>query len=312
MILKISFLTGTFSANIAPGPLVEAPTNDEPSTNMDSAYIAHRPLVEASTNDEPSTNMDSTIIDPRPLAEASTSYEPSTNMDSANIAPRLLVEAFTNAEPSTHMDSANIAQRPLVEPSTNYVHTGNAATSAQRRNSSKRRRLEEISMPPPLAAVPLRAFGLAGPATVLASTIQLEKWDPTPSIVLTGAAKAGRAGPPVGLVDIGISKYAYLFRVALPGVTKDNCQFSCEVQSDGRVELRGRTITGERVIRRDVFEGTHVFEMKTQHLCESGPFTVSFSLPGPVDPRLFKADFYPDGILQAMVMKKYQQTNFLS
>ena len=38
-----------------------------------------------------------------------------------------------------------------------------------------------------------------------------------PSVTLTGTAKEGAIGPPVGMVDIGISKYAYLFRVALPG-----------------------------------------------------------------------------------------------
>lgn len=46
-----------------------------------------------------------------------------------------------------------------------------------------------------------------------------------PSVVLTGTAKEGSAGPPIGLVDIGESESAYLFRVALPGVRKDQCKF---------------------------------------------------------------------------------------
>ena len=46
-----------------------------------------------------------------------------------------------------------------------------------------------------------------------------------PSVVLTGTAKEGSAGPPVGLVDIGESEGAYLFRVALPGVKKDQCKY---------------------------------------------------------------------------------------
>ncbi|XP_077252518.1 increased DNA methylation 3-like [Tasmannia lanceolata] len=121
----------------------------------------------------------------------------------------------------------------------------------------------------------------------------------------------GRPGPPVGLVNIGISKYAYIFQVALPGVSKDHSQFICEVQNDGKVKLRGWTLTGERVLRRDVSGEPQVFEMKTQHLCESGSFKVSFYLPGPVDPRLFKVDFYDDGILHAIIMKKNQRTNSL-
>ena len=45
-----------------------------------------------------------------------------------------------------------------------------------------------------------------------------------PSVVFTGTAKEGSAGPPVGHVDIGESEGAYLFRVALPGVKKDQCK----------------------------------------------------------------------------------------
>ncbi|XP_027344480.1 increased DNA methylation 3 isoform X2 [Abrus precatorius] len=39
--------------------------------------------------------------------------------------------------------------------------------------------------------------------------------------ILTGTARRGLFGPSVGVVDIGISKVAYLFRVSLPGVKKD-------------------------------------------------------------------------------------------
>lgn len=46
-----------------------------------------------------------------------------------------------------------------------------------------------------------------------------------PSVVLTGTAKEGSAAPPIGLVDMGTSEAAYLFRVALPGVRKDQCNF---------------------------------------------------------------------------------------
>lgn len=42
-----------------------------------------------------------------------------------------------------------------------------------------------------------------------------------PSVILTGTANEGSSGPPIGLVDIGVSEGAYLFRVAMPGVRKD-------------------------------------------------------------------------------------------
>lgn len=46
-----------------------------------------------------------------------------------------------------------------------------------------------------------------------------------PAVILTGTAKEGKAGPPLGLVDIGVSRCAYLFRVALPGVRRNQCKF---------------------------------------------------------------------------------------
>ena len=45
------------------------------------------------------------------------------------------------------------------------------------------------------------------------------------SLILTGAARRGPFGPSVGVVDIGISKVAYLFRISLPGVKKDCSMF---------------------------------------------------------------------------------------
>lgn len=41
------------------------------------------------------------------------------------------------------------------------------------------------------------------------------------SIVFGGTACTGGTGPPIGAVDIGVSKSAYYFRIALPGVKKD-------------------------------------------------------------------------------------------
>lgn len=53
-----------------------------------------------------------------------------------------------------------------------------------------------------------------------------------PAVVLIGTAKGGNVGPPSGLVDIGVSEAAYLFRVALPGIRKNECelpQFSLDM-----------------------------------------------------------------------------------
>ncbi|KAF7803640.1 increased DNA methylation 3-like isoform X1 [Senna tora] len=120
----------------------------------------------------------------------------------------------------------------------------------------------------------------------LLSIPHIQDCDIEASLHLTGTAIRGLQGPPVGVVDIGISKSAYLFRVALPGVTKDHGQFSCEIESDGRVHIRG-LLTGGRTIRKQ----SRVFEMKVHHLCPPGPFTLSFSLPGAVDPRLLAPNF---------------------
>jgi len=43
--------------------------------------------------------------------------------------------------------------------------------------------------------------------------------------------------------------------------------------------------------------------MQTQNLCPPGQFTLSFRLPGPVDPHHFSGNFGTDGILEGIVMK---------
>ncbi|KAL2342174.1 hypothetical protein Fmac_010114 [Flemingia macrophylla] len=118
------------------------------------------------------------------------------------------------------------------------------------------------------------------------------------SFILKGTAKKGLIGPSVGVVDIGIGKKAYLFRASLPGVYRDDNQFSCDVESDGRVQIKG-VLTGGRTIMKH----SRIFQMLTQRLCPSGPFTLSFSLPGPVDPRLFTPLFRTDGIFEGVIIK---------
>ncbi|GJW93362.1 probable inorganic phosphate transporter 1-9 [Tanacetum coccineum] len=79
----------------------------------------------------------------------------------------------------------------------------------------------------------------------------------------------------------------------------EHCQFSCEIEQNGIVHVRGETSTGGKIVTRH----SRVFEMKFQQQSPPGPFTLSFSLPGPVDPRLFYPNFRSDGIFEAIVMK---------
>ncbi|XP_012073585.1 increased DNA methylation 3 [Jatropha curcas] len=120
-----------------------------------------------------------------------------------------------------------------------------------------------------------------------------------PPTTLTGTAKEGMNGPPIGLIDVGISENAYLFRVALAGMRKNECQLKCEIQRDGTVCIRGMVTPAGGILR----DSSNRFKLKVQQLCPPGPFAMSFKLPGPVDPRLFCPNFRGDGILEGVVMK---------
>ncbi|XP_004303641.1 PREDICTED: uncharacterized protein LOC101307316 [Fragaria vesca subsp. vesca] len=124
---------------------------------------------------------------------------------------------------------------------------------------------------------------------------------------LTGSAATGQIGPTIGLIDIGESEDSYLFRVSLPGVRRDEREFSCEVENEGRVLIRGVTITGEKT----VYRYCQIFEMQTQNLCPTGHFSISFQLPGPVNPQHFSGNFGTDGILEGVVMKRLDETGRL-
>ncbi|KAF8084426.1 hypothetical protein N665_0718s0019 [Sinapis alba] len=120
------------------------------------------------------------------------------------------------------------------------------------------------------------------------------------TVITTGTGSKGTLGPSIGVVDIGVNKAAYFFQVALPGVCKASGEFSCEVESDGKVILEGSTTTGCRTIKRH----SRVFKMDIRKLCPPGPFKVAFTLPGPVDPRLFSPNFRSDGIFEAVVIRQ--------
>ncbi|XVF06131.1 hypothetical protein REPUB_Repub06bG0021300 [Reevesia pubescens] len=83
---------------------------------------------------------------------------------------------------------------------------------------------------------------------------------------LTGSAAMGQVGPIVGRMDIAECEDSYLFRVSLPGVKRDESEFSCKVEDDGKLLIRG--------------------------------------LLGLVDPQQFLGNFGTDGILEGIVMKK--------
>lgn len=74
---------------------------------------------------------------------------------------------------------------------------------------------------------------------------------------------------------------------------------SCEIERDGKVHLQG-VITGGELAKKNPKTEYH---MNVAQLSPPGPFTISFKLPGPVDPRLFSPTFRSDGILEGVVMK---------
>ncbi|KAJ6694286.1 hypothetical protein OIU85_005013 [Salix viminalis] len=131
-----------------------------------------------------------------------------------------------------------------------------------------------------------------------------EEWDSLMAacksgLGLTGTAAMGQVRQTVGLVDIGECEDAYLFRVSLPGVRQDDNEFSCKIENDGKVLIKGITTTGEKT----VYRFSQKFEMLSRNLCSPGQFSISFQLPGPVDPNQFSGKFGFDGILEVIVMK---------
>ncbi|KAJ7977999.1 alpha-crystallin domain-containing protein 22.3-like [Quillaja saponaria] len=81
-------------------------------------------------------------------------------------------------------------------------------------------------------------------------------------VVLTGAAAKGQVGPAVGAMDIAETEDSYFFRVNLPGVAEQG--FSCNIEPDGKVLIKGVTTTGEKTVCKN----SQVFHM---HLTKSMP-----------------------------------------
>ncbi|PHU10094.1 Increased DNA methylation 2 [Capsicum chinense] len=134
-----------------------------------------------------------------------------------------------------------------------------------------------------------------------------EEWDnlinhANGGVALTGSVLLGKVGPVIGAVDIAESEDAYVFRVSLPGVARDEKVFRCDVGPNGRILIKGVSVTGERKVRRK----NMVFKMQTQNLCPPGEFTASFQLRGPIDHLNLSCNFGPDGIFEGVAKKKQQ------
>ncbi|KAE8680344.1 AT-hook motif nuclear-localized protein 10 [Hibiscus syriacus] len=97
------------------------------------------------------------------------------------------------------------------------------------------------------------------------------------------------------ILDVGVSQNAFLFRVALPSMRIDQSKLKCEIQRDGQ----GIVTQGTEVL----WGLSRKCETRNETFCSPGPFTISFTLPGAVDPRLFSPTFRPDGILEVEVLR---------
>lgn len=75
--------------------------------------------------------------------------------------------------------------------------------------------------------------------------------------------------------------------------------FGCTVEANGKVLIKGETTTGKKMLVREC----QLFELHTNHLTPPGEFSVSFRLPGPVQPAYFTGKFSSDGIYEGIVKK---------
>ncbi|XP_030460704.1 alpha-crystallin domain-containing protein 22.3-like [Syzygium oleosum] len=115
----------------------------------------------------------------------------------------------------------------------------------------------------------------------------------------SSSAAMQRIGPIIGTVDIAESEDSYLFQVSLPGVRRDQ-SFSCELDMDGEVVISGMIATGEKMILRL----GEVFVRKTENPYQPRPFSLSFQLPGPINPVQSNLTFRRDAIFEGVVKKQ--------
>ena len=80
-------------------------------------------------------------------------------------------------------------------------------------------------------------------------------------------------------------------------------EFSCDIEPDGRIHIKGVTTTGEKIVCKN----SRIFRMQTQNLCPPGHFSITFQLPGPVDHKQFSGHFGNDGMLEGIVKKRWSK-----
>ncbi|KAK0605034.1 hypothetical protein LWI29_022073 [Acer saccharum] len=103
------------------------------------------------------------------------------------------------------------------------------------------------------------------------------------------------------VVDIGANEIAYIFRVLPFGNQIKRSNLKCVIRFDGTVCIQGVPITTDSAAAMQYSSDGH--QMIFQQLSSPGLITVSFTLPGPVDPHMAKLAFRSDGILEVVVLK---------
>ncbi|KAK1588362.1 hypothetical protein Q3G72_022503 [Acer saccharum] len=98
------------------------------------------------------------------------------------------------------------------------------------------------------------------------------------------------------VVDIGANEIAYIFRVLPFGNQIKRSNLKCVIRFDGTVCIQGVPITTDSAAAMQYSSDGH--QMIFQQLSSPGLITVSFTLPGPVDPHIAKLAFRSDGILE--------------
>ncbi|KAF8023037.1 hypothetical protein BT93_F0508 [Corymbia citriodora subsp. variegata] len=113
------------------------------------------------------------------------------------------------------------------------------------------------------------------------------------------SATVQQIGPIIWTVDITESEDSYLFQVSLPGVRRDQ-SFNCELDVDGEVVISGMIAVGEKMIHRL----GEVFVRKMENPHQPRPFSLSFQLPGPIDPGQLNMNFGRGTIFEGVVKKQ--------
>lgn len=139
-----------------------------------------------------------------------------------------------------YQDSKDIEQDCMTndeETEAGHISNGNGNSSVRFIKKFKRtRQCDPLPMPtfPHVVAMSKhsserefpRTYKWNGPAIMpLLSIPSMEECISDASTILSGTARKAVVGPPVGVVDVGVSKVAYYFRVSLPGVIKDYRMF---------------------------------------------------------------------------------------